>query len=129
MAMISCAECGKRGSDMAKACSECGFPISEYVSALKVRIEYPSKALTVVGKIGESLTTSVIISDESGNELSRLKPGEMFTFSVSEPMKIGLSKGLTPGKPSETVYPGDSYEIRFTMMLGALKLVKVGSLM
>ena len=31
MALISCVECGKKVSDMAKACNECGFPISDYV--------------------------------------------------------------------------------------------------
>ena len=32
MAMITCKECGKKVSDMAKACTECGFPVSEYVA-------------------------------------------------------------------------------------------------
>jgi|GEM_PF-3533352 len=128
MAMINCHECNRKVSDMAQACPECGSPVSAIVSALKVRIYYPSKASSGFGAVLESLDTAVKVSDEYGNEMARLKPGDTYTFAVSEPIKIGLSKGLTIGKPSETVYPGDVYEIKFGMLLSNLKLVKVDSL-
>ena len=32
MAMIACKECGKKVSDMAKSCTDCGFPVSDYVA-------------------------------------------------------------------------------------------------
>jgi hypothetical protein len=124
MAMISCHECNKKVSDMAQACPECGSPVAAIVSALKVRIIYPSKAMTTLGKIDEAIDFSVIVADENGKEMIRLKPGEQYTFAIKEPMEISIKKTLAFGNPTTTVYPGDTYEIR-KGMLNNLKLVKV----
>ena len=88
MALITCPECGKKVSDLAKICPDCGYPISSL-----------NPSGTVMIKLCNGLAGKVQIFDMKTLEVFWTgKAGQVATFDVSEETEIGIVWGI--GKPS-----------------------------
>ena len=87
MALITCPECGKKVSDLAKTCPDCGYPIAAMNPAGTVMIKF---ANGIFGK-------QTLYRTSDSKILWQGKAGQVATFDVSEETEIGLCYGL--GKP------------------------------
>ena len=88
MALITCPECGRKVSDMAAACPDCGYPIKSLRTDGKVRI---SNKVSMVG--------SWKIMDYNTREpLWTGKPSQVAVFQISKPTEIYMAWGINSGK-------------------------------
>ena len=88
MALIICPECGKKVSDLAKTCPDCGYPIASM-----------NPAGTVTIKLCNGLAGKVQIFDMNTLQVFwTWKAGQVATFDVSEETEIGIVWGI--GKPN-----------------------------
>ena len=71
MALIQCPECNKQVSSFAKACPECGYPISndKLESKNKVWISFPIWQ-------GQMLNNNCYVYNENGQTIAECKQGQ-----------------------------------------------------
>lgn len=104
MALIQCEECGKKVSNKASTCPNCGCPISEQTE--NVLISFPIWQ-------GQLAFNNCYVFDEDRNEIAKCKQGETISIECSEPMNITVKMQNAFGKPSITIKPGKKYKVDF----------------
>ena len=126
MALIKCPECGKEVSDKAKTCINCGYPLSEVVTAGIVRIKMPNNI--VQGWVGLFSSRDAEVVDSHGNILWNGHHGENAQFTIDEPTDITINLGGWANSVSGTVYPKRKYALSQDMgvhMLATYRLTEV----
>ena len=94
MALVKCPDCGREVSSSAKACPQCGCPISELRTDGPVRIKLTSQLAGTVR----------ILNMENDDLLWSGKPGSVASFSVSAPTHIGLKWGIAGNVAKENIF-------------------------
>ena len=106
MALITCPECGRKVSDMATNCPDCGYPIAANKKDGKVRIRSKFK-MAGTWRIKEIGT---------GNLLWSGRWNEVASFNIEEPTQVyflwGINGDNAKPKPEYTftVEAGKKYE-------------------
>lgn len=105
MALIKCPECGKQISDRAASCPNCGCPIGNAPTSIKVRaLSDDRKVKRMVFKIG-------------GRTVEEVPIGSVATISIDRPTTIdvtivlGIIGGGSPARIQAV--PGKCYEVRY----------------
>ena len=101
MALISCPECGKKVSSSAKVCPDCGYPIAQCSSKVKI-------------KIAEGLLGTVKVWDANAKcVLATCKCGEIVEIDIKRETLISFSWGLGKMQPNlnTLMKPGEKYEL------------------
>lgn len=89
MALITCPECGRKASDRAKTCPDCGYPIAA---------ANPSGPVSI--KICNGLLGKVRIYDMATFKLLwEGKAGQIAVFDVIDETEVGICWGI--GKPEK----------------------------
>ncbi|MBR6341189.1 MAG: hypothetical protein IKR64_04735 [Treponema sp.] len=119
MALIQCPECNKQVSSFAKACPECGYPISndKLESKNKVWISFPIWQ-------GQMLNNNCYVYNENGKIIAECKQGETTSFVCESSMKIKVKMQCCFGSPEMDVNPGDKIKVSFRGF-GKIFLAKV----
>lgn len=124
MALITCPECGKQVSSLAKACPNCGAPTNALSGT--VRIKMPNNV--VEGLVGLFSSRCALVTDKSGKILWKGKHGENASFSVNRPTRITIDLGGLANNVSGMVSPGCKYALVQDMgihMLATFRLTEV----
>lgn len=105
MALIKCPECGKQISDRAASCPNCGCPIGNVPTSIKVRaLSDDRKVKRMVFKIG-------------GRTVAEVPIGSVATISIDRPTTIDVTivLGIIGGGSPARIHavPGKCYEIRY----------------
>lgn len=105
MALIKCPECGRQISDKAASCPNCGCPIANYPTSIKVRC------------LSDDRKVKYMIFLSGGIELARAPIGTVATINISKPTRIIIRESyalMTTGdNGSFNAIPGKCYEARF----------------
>lgn len=105
MALIKCPECGKQISDRAASCPNCGCPIGNAPTSIKVRA------------LSDDRKVKYMIFLSGGRELARVPIGTVATINISSPTRITIRESyalMTSGdNGSFNALPGKCYEARF----------------
>lgn len=109
MALIRCKECGKKISDKAKTCPNCGCPLSEILKRGVVRIKMPNNI--VQGWVGLFSSRDARVEDSNGNVLWEGKHGENAIFEINEPKEVTICLGGWANDVSGIVEPNKKYAL------------------
>lgn len=105
MALVKCPDCGKQVSSSASACPNCGCPIANRATTIKVRC------------LSDDRKVKYMIFLSGGRELARAPIGSVATINISQPTRITIRENyalLTTGdNGSFNAVPGKCYEARF----------------
>ena len=104
MALIKCPECGKEISSQAGACPNCGCPIANKPTSIKIR------ALSDDGKI------RCVAYKINGKVVAQVPLGSTATIHINEPTRIRVENWtlFSTYAPTEFVaIPGKCYESRY----------------
>ncbi len=105
MALINCPECGKKISDRASSCPNCGCPMASSPTSIKVRC------------LSDDRKVKYMIFLSGGFELARAPIGAVATINISKPTRITIRESyalMTSGdNGSFNAVPGKCYEARF----------------
>lgn len=105
MALINCPECGKQVSDQAGACPNCGCPIANRPTSIKIRC------------LSTDRTVRYHLFKSGGIELGRGLIGSTVTINISKPTRITVQQKyalMTSGDTgSFLAEPGKCYEAKF----------------
>jgi len=131
MALIACAECGKKVSDMAKACNECGFPIGDYVAYERAtnQANALAEAIAEVALRPDKSGGKVLIAEEYG-DLQIVVKNRLSVFElIVNGVVVGEFKGLLAVGVNVEANIGNIH-IKATMsgLTGSSKLFVNGSL-
>ena len=119
MALIECKECGKKVSDKAQSCPNCGNPIA--ATNQKVMIRFP------IFK-NQMLNNKCLVYDSDTDEvIASCRQGETVSFECDGPRNIYVVARSCFGRPSATVEPGDKYDVGFRGF-GKIYLSKVDAI-
>lgn len=80
MALIICSECGKRFSDKASACPECGCPTSEITNNIKTDVETQKTSNTVVNNNVENDT---VTNDTVVRVLTNAEKEDLYNHAIN----------------------------------------------
>ena len=105
MALIKCPECGKKVSDKAGSCPNCGFPITNRATTVKIRCLSDDRH---VKRMKFSINGSVVAESPLGS-VSTIEFNEPTTVDVT--IVLGFIGGGSPAR-FEAV-PGKCYEARY----------------
>lgn len=107
MALINCSECGKKISDKANACPNCGCPISNNSKEIKIFFEqHPNQVTRLKCKV----TT---IADGKEITLGECRQNDIVSFVCDTDMEIYANITGQFSKIKQTVKPGENYKIKF----------------
>lgn len=104
MALIKCPECGKQVSDKAGSCPNCGCPIANAPTSIKIRALSDDR--------GVKRTKFTI----NGRVVAEIPIGSTTTINITQPTKIEMTQCATISKYgpwSFTAIPGKCYETRY----------------
>ena len=120
MALITCPECGKKVSDLAKTCPDCGYPIAAMKPSGTVKIKLKGLA----GKVRIFRPDTMEIVWQGGG-------GDVAVFEVTQETPIAIAWGFMkltskiPEGVKRTVRGGDKYAIQYVNGLISLVPVEV----
>lgn len=107
MTLIKCNECGKKVSDKAKSCPNCGNPINIDKS---VKIKLPSQIGNMQRPIGY-----YVILDKNNKVIAKKRTGEIVEFNIDKPtilkIKVGGLAGFGLNSLLFKIKPGGRYEV------------------
>ena len=120
MSLIDCDECGKKVSDKASQCPNCGAPITLINDDVMIR--FP-----LLTKIQIATQPCYVYDKNTGNIIATCRQGETATFKCDKPMNIYVSIKGSFGKPEATVNPGERYDVSY-MGFGKIYMTKVDTI-
>lgn len=106
MALITCPECKKAVSSLAKACPNCGCPLEEMQTGGIVKIKLPNLELGTVGLFSSRRAT---IENEDGDILWEGEHGQTATFKIAASEVIIINMGKWANSIEGKVYPRKKY--------------------
>lgn len=104
MALIKCPECGKEVSDKAGSCPNCGFPMANKPTTVKIRCLSDDRH---VKRMKFSINGRLVAEEPLGS---------VATIIVNEPTTIDVTivLGFVSGSPARfRAVPGKCYEARY----------------
>lgn len=105
MALIRCPECGKKVSDKAASCPNCGVPI--FQSRKDVMVRFPICE-------GQLFNNKCCVYDKkTGKILAIGKQGETVSFRCDGPIRIYVVVKGSLGKPETIANPGDRFDVGY----------------
>jgi len=112
MALIKCPECGKQVSNQARACPNCGYPISgggTNTTAAPTMLKFTSK--------DKSAKFAVVCDAKTGRELARIDRETARSINITKPTEITFTVRFTMLMFSNTIHyeiqPGKCYELKY----------------
>ena len=86
MALMSCPECGKQISSLAKSCPNCGCPIISDVGMVSIKLpQYESSMF---------FSTKISIFDDDGEVIWDGRQGQVARFRVDKPTDIQIKMSM-----------------------------------
>lgn len=105
MALINCPECGRKVSDKAVACPDCGYPVAALNTggATLIKIGDILSATGMTGAAARATTTVLLLDYSTQAELSSGKIGSVIKVKIDEPQHVILR---IKGFMGATLYDG-----------------------
>ena len=86
MALISCSECGKQISSLAKSCPNCGCPIISSVGMVSIKLPRYENSMFI--------STKISILDDTNKTLWEGRQGQVAQFNVDKPTNIIIKMNM-----------------------------------
>ena len=86
MALISCSECGKQISSLAKCCPNCGCPVVSDVGMVSIKLPKYENSMFI--------STKISIFDDTGKSVWEGRQGQVAQFYVKKPTKIEIKMSM-----------------------------------
>ena len=86
MALISCSECGKQISSLAKSCPNCGCPIVSNVGIVSIKMPKYKNSMFI--------STKISIFDDTGKAVWEGRQGQVAQFHVEKPTNIQIKMSM-----------------------------------
>ena len=86
MALISCPECGKQISSLAKSCPNCGCPIISNVGIVSIKLPKYQNSMFI--------STKISIFDDTGKSVWEGRQGQVAQFHVEKPTNIQIKMSM-----------------------------------
>ncbi len=111
MALIQCPECGRKVSDQAAACPDCGYPIAKAnkKGTTLIKIGNVARTNTIASSIIRATLVVQLVVDN--NIVCEGKMGEVLKIEINKPTSISLKYKNGGILVTQTVQPNKRYEI------------------
>ena len=86
MALISCSECGKQISSLAKSCPNCGCPVVSFSGIVSIKTPRYESSMFI--------STKVSIFDDYGQIRWEGRQGQVAQFHIDEPTNIVIKMSM-----------------------------------
>lgn len=111
MALTTCPECGKRISDKAECCPNCGCPVRAVPKAKRVAIALPNTNVIAGSGLAAALLATDALISTGRKILWEGHHGDTATFDVNGPTQIAIHMGRWANTVEGTVEPGKRYQL------------------